>query len=449
MNAAVHRSVIGAVMTVTLVATGLVSATSSPASASGWCDRPTTKPVSTLVGDRHPLVFVHGWTDNGDGLNDTWKAIDDRLPNTFQAIFFDYRNANTEWAASPKIAGCLATLLDEVARAHRTKGGDGRVYVVAHSMGGLATRFAANHGGAEALAGLTTIGTPHLGSPFGNTRGAELWQRVKEFEQSKLFADKDSDAARCLAIHNRDRDLPAGCEVPPYLPAGAAIGQISGTNVVRRTLFGVALYDIDLRSDGIVGVDSATGYSPESGPRDTSAPRPAAAYLENVSCTVTSDQTLELMRSFQGGALPVSIMMAELKAIALLNMDSQVLDQISNGTLGPELAVMLIVATLMFPCGHNAIATQPDSMDGVVDSLRAQLHISTDTCVTDGYRFENAHGATPCDFMISTWRAYRTGTIPVDPTTSLPTAFCSNTPYAAGSVGQCGWGGWGFNIYPR
>lgn len=377
MSARSRRSSIRVVMAAVVAVAAVAVAGVAQADPGRGCDRPSTdsSPVATIAGDRHPLVFVHGWIDHGAGMRPTWEAVESRMPNTFEARMFDYRNANSEWAASPRVSGCLADYLSEVSRAHRENGGDGRVYVVAHSMGGLVTRFAADRIDSGIVAGLTTIATPHLGSPFGDTGAAGLWQWKSELANADLAPDRKSDAVRCLAIHHRDRDLPAGCATPPYLPAGVSLGQISGTNVIRRTLFGIPLYDIDLRSDGVVGVDSATGYLPHSGPRGESAPRMSGSYLDDISCTVTSDQTLALLRSFRGGALPASIITAELAAIASFTSDSHLLDQIADGDVGPDLAVLLVIAALTYPCGHNAMTTQSDAMDSVADSLRAQLRV--------------------------------------------------------------------------
>ncbi|MGW5924551.1 esterase/lipase family protein [Nocardia fluminea] len=393
--------------------TGGISTTAVPVDAATRCDRPSKNTIGTFARDRHPLVFVHGWTARGDSMEDTWHRIRDRMPDTFEARMFDYEKANTDWAASPRVAACLADYLVAVSQAHRETGGNGRVYVVAHSMGGLATRFATapSYGGAPAgdvVAGLTTIATPHLGSPFGNTTKGEWWEWVNELDDENPLPDRTSDAARCLALHDRDRPLPNGCDIAPYLPTGVALGQISGTNVVRRTLFGITLYDIDLRSDGVVSVDSATGYLPDSGPPGQSAPRMSGTYLKDVSCTVTSDQTMELLRSFRGGNLPASLIVAQLKALSLLANDSALLDQIATGELGPHLTAMLIVAALTYPCSHGALLTQSNSIDAVVESLRAQLRTSAEPKKTTLRPFDRTGNPAPG------WTVAAQSTGPVD-----------------------------------
>lgn len=378
-----RQSICGLVAVVTIIATSLLTG-SARADSARTCEHPSKEStaVGSLARDRHPLVLVHGWIGDAGGMADTWKAIDAAIPNTFQARFFDYRNANTEWAASPTVASCLASYLHQVARAHRDRGGDGRVFVVAHSMGGLAARFATSslytdQPASDVLAGLTTIDTPHLGSPFGNTVEGDFWQWQNELGNANLLPDRASDAVRCLALHGKDRVLPAGCAAPPYLPTGVALGQISGDNLIRRTLFGIDLYDIDLRSDGIVGVDSASGYLLQSGPPNKSvASEVAYDSIKDVSCTVTTDQTMALLRAFRGGNIPAAIISAELQAIGFLANDSAILDQILSGQPGPNLMAMMLVAALVYPCSHNGMLTEASSIAALVASLRTQLKSS-------------------------------------------------------------------------
>ncbi|KAA0024911.1 esterase/lipase family protein [Antrihabitans cavernicola] len=371
--------VILAVLATALTATGQVSATDLGCPISPG---PSTK-VGTFDPARHPIVLVHGWIGSAEDLHNVAAAIDKRTPRTFDYRYFDYRNAHTDWAARPIVASCLAHYLHDISDSHKKAGGDGRVYVVAHSMGGLATRFATNSAftddpvGSDVLGGLTTIDTPHLGSPFGGTAEADLYQDGKVAWDflwgNHLLPERHTDAIRCLALHGSHQDLPQDCSTAPYLPEGSPLGQISGDNTLQRTLFGVPLYDIDLRSDSVVGVDSSTGYLASSGPPGTKYPPMRGATMHDVTCKVTSDQTLSLMRSFRGGNIPAAIISAEITAIGALWNDSAVLDQINSGHLGPNLEVMLAVAALLYPCSHNAMLNNNESFDAVADSLKTQL----------------------------------------------------------------------------
>ena len=97
-------------------------------------------------------------------------------------FLFDDKRYNTVWASDASIAACLADYIRQVSDLHRERGGNGRVFLVAHSMGGLAVRFALESG----TAGSPTWPTGSAGwspstrptrVPCGATRGLRNWGR--------------------------------------------------------------------------------------------------------------------------------------------------------------------------------------------------------------------------------------------------------------------------------
>ncbi|MEU8819588.1 alpha/beta fold hydrolase [Actinoplanes sp. NPDC048796] len=98
-----------------------------------------------------------------------------------QPFYFDYGDNSTTWAADRLVAGCLAEYIAAVSEAYGKKsGGDRKVILVGHSMGGLASLYAAqNDRVRDRVGGLVTFDTPYLGSPFGNTAVAKVWQQVR------------------------------------------------------------------------------------------------------------------------------------------------------------------------------------------------------------------------------------------------------------------------------
>lgn len=112
-----------------------------------------------------PVVLVHGW--NSD--NSVWSqmaAMLRTMPGVMPDDSFSYGPAQTQWVTDPRISTALAERVDCLAG----KASGGKVVVIAHSMGGLAIRCAANVGCSHGpdisnkLGTVITLGTPNEGS---------------------------------------------------------------------------------------------------------------------------------------------------------------------------------------------------------------------------------------------------------------------------------------------
>ncbi len=119
----------------------------------------------------------------------TLTGLANRLTSGWQFLLFDYSAEATRWASQPQIAKCLAEYLRTVSKAHHDAGGDSRVYVVAHSMGGLATLFAADGrfgdpAVASVMGGLVTLDTPFAGSAWGMTPLAAMLSEARRTRRS-------------------------------------------------------------------------------------------------------------------------------------------------------------------------------------------------------------------------------------------------------------------------
>jgi triacylglycerol lipase len=121
---------------------------------------------------RHPLVLAHGLFGFDEiavaGVrNDYFRGLTDRLA----------RHAHAVHRPRVAAAGSVAARAEELATCIRALP-DRRVNVVAHSMGGLDARYAIACLGLSAkVASLTTIGTPHLGTPLADL-GTGLGERL-------------------------------------------------------------------------------------------------------------------------------------------------------------------------------------------------------------------------------------------------------------------------------
>ncbi|WP_326834886.1 hypothetical protein VSH64_08150 [Amycolatopsis rhabdoformis] len=134
-----------------------------------------------------PVVMVHGWTgaathtdDRGGAFSHLIDLAANQLTATRTsrsligqlqrdqgtAVFtFDYHEYSARWVDDPHIGPALGDAIDCLYRATGEK-----VIVVAHSMGGLATRYALTHRGAAGadrageVSTVVTLGTPETGS---------------------------------------------------------------------------------------------------------------------------------------------------------------------------------------------------------------------------------------------------------------------------------------------
>lgn len=248
----------------------------NPASAAPACERQSkgTTDLTGLVGTAQPVILVHGWTSRP---MDATRTELEGLPskNKRQYFTFDYEQFNTLWASDPPIAACLAAYIKKVSDTHRQRGGTGRVFLVAHSMGGLAIRFALSttYGGVAGLAdrvgGVTTLDTPNTGSMWGGTWVAHMLSMKEE-----LFKGRALDAVADLVPSIQARawtclaDGPnatwSGCAKPPPLPRSVPLQQVVGEVSLSRSLFGIKAYKIDLGGDVIVPTQSQRAGGDES-----------------------------------------------------------------------------------------------------------------------------------------------------------------------------------------
>ena len=137
---------------------------------------PNQVPTQDQIGQKTPVIFVHGfnesaanWSDGPDG-KDMLSNVD--KINGVMSLRFDYSSGTADkWVDNPANGPALATYIKKVAQASLAGKGHGKVVIVAFSMGGLLTRYAATTGGAGGDIGMViTIGTPNAGSFAGDGR---------------------------------------------------------------------------------------------------------------------------------------------------------------------------------------------------------------------------------------------------------------------------------------
>lgn len=124
----------------------------------GCFDNPITGPLPTPDYSKDPVVFVHGFSGGGwnfDILKEYLKA--DGWPQEY-LLAISYSD---NLGCNEKNAEELKAFIDNVL----SQTGKSKVDIVAHSMGGISTRYyIKNLGGAEKVNDVVTLGTPNHGT---------------------------------------------------------------------------------------------------------------------------------------------------------------------------------------------------------------------------------------------------------------------------------------------
>ncbi|MDO8793938.1 MAG: alpha/beta fold hydrolase [Vicinamibacterales bacterium] len=150
------------------------------------------------LGQRIPLILVHGW--NRDGVPgppqtetwDSWLSFskdDDALRSRFKPYVFSYYS---NVGNVPQLARALQENIDQIGFGGR------QIAIVAHSMGGLISRYflrlpqSNGRPNGERVAILVTLGTPHHGSLAANgpamaSRSGPVWLWLWEYAVSLLY----------------------------------------------------------------------------------------------------------------------------------------------------------------------------------------------------------------------------------------------------------------------
>lgn len=356
------RTVLTLLATTLLVLGSSLALTNQPSSATGAaCPVPSRLEMEPIPAGATPVVLVHGWTGRGEDLHPLGDALQREYGGDIAVRYFDYWSDSVRWAAEPQIAACLADYL------HRASAQAGvPAVVVAHSMGGLATRFAGSPDHAarpitsDQVSEVVTIATPHRGSPWGGqmvSTGQELWVILLSYGAMPPAGLADL----CLALHDAGAGLDDPCDPPPYLPAGINLVQIEGENFLHRDLMGIRLYSIDQRGDGIVLEDSAGLYAGSAG-----QPTPTGYRLANetVSCDArASERKSHLVRFLQEGE--DHFVVAWVRTLT----DGATMDSILAGKLDLLSGPQWLATALLSDCGHTRITDHPETVQHAIAAV--------------------------------------------------------------------------------
>jgi triacylglycerol lipase len=221
---------------------------------------------------RIPVLFVHGFTGSPnnfrhsrDGRPDLIESVAARDGVT--AYTFDYSDHSSMWVTDPAIGPPLARSIACLGRASGHK-----VVAVAHSMGGLAVRYAQGQvirgePVSDSLARVVTVGTPTNGVILLSLQNGELGDKIVQavVDSAGDLCDEDETPRKYLCDLLDAAGAPGVTAMAPgsaelaALPAwgrGVVVHPMAASLALRLSIFGQGT-TVDL-GDIVATVASAT-----------------------------------------------------------------------------------------------------------------------------------------------------------------------------------------------
>lgn len=209
---------------------------------------------------KYPILLVHGVFFRDFKYFNYWGRIPDELKKNGAVIYY----GNQQSAAS--VADCGREISERI-RQIAEDSGCGKVNIIAHSKGGLDSRYAIGKlGSGEYVASLTTVNTPHRGCLFADY----LLSRIPESARNSIarkynaalrkFGDKSPDflaavndltAASCKKLNDEVQDVPGVF----YQSIGSKLNNASGGKFPLNFSYHLVKY-FDGPNDGLVSADS-------------------------------------------------------------------------------------------------------------------------------------------------------------------------------------------------
>jgi triacylglycerol lipase len=199
-----------------------------------------------------PIVLVHGLLGYDHVKVGPWTFADywPGIPQLFQGA------GNRVFAVRLSPTGGIPTRAAQLKTAINRQFPDEAVHLIAHSLGGLDARYMISRlDMAPRVLSLTTLGTPHRGSPFADWGIRRLERLLKPMFALLSVPDQafyDLTTARCAAFN---REVPDAPNVRYFSIAGSLDGPLFAPawQMIHRIVF-----DAEGPNDGLVSLTSAS-----------------------------------------------------------------------------------------------------------------------------------------------------------------------------------------------
>ncbi len=210
---------------------------------------------------RYPILMVHGVFFRDSRLLNYWGRIPGELLKNGAVVYYgQQQSAASVKASAEELAERIKNIIKET--------GSEKVNIIAHSKGGLDSRYAISCLGMDKyVASLTTINTPHRGCIFAEYLFDKVPAKVRNSIANKynsalrklgdtnpdfIAAVTDLTASRCKAMNETMPDVPGVY----YQSVGSKMARAkSGKFPLNVAYPFVRLFDGD--NDGLVSVESA------------------------------------------------------------------------------------------------------------------------------------------------------------------------------------------------
>ena len=210
---------------------------------------------------KYPILLVHGVFFRDNRILNYWGRIPAELKKNGATLYYGGQQSALSVEDSSKE---LAKKIEEIV----TTTGCGKLNIIAHSKGGLDSRFAITHlGCAKYVATLTTINTPHRGCIFAEALLNTVKPKIKNFIEkiyNKTYYALGDDSPDFMAAvtdltnsrcEEFNRNTPDSPEVVYRSVSSKAKNFRSGRFPLNVSYPIVKKYDGD--NDGLVALDSA------------------------------------------------------------------------------------------------------------------------------------------------------------------------------------------------
>ncbi len=221
-----------------------------------------SRETDRICATRYPLLMVHGvfFRDFKQGFMNYWGRIPDELKMNGAEIYY----GNQQSAAS--VAKCGEEIADRIRKIVQETGCE-KVNIIAHSKGGLDSRYAVSKCGvSDMVASITTINTPHRGCEFADyllekipapvqaqvarTYNSAL-NRLGDHDPDFMEAVTDLTHTSCTRMNESVTDVPGVY----YQSVGSHMIKAGGGRFPLNYSFRLVKY-FDGPNDGLVGEKS-------------------------------------------------------------------------------------------------------------------------------------------------------------------------------------------------